>query len=135
VPAPDINTMITPKTRVFQALSALLLVAPLWGAVTGRISGTIKDPSGAAIPGATITLTNTAQGLQTKTTTDASGNYSLPSVPVATYDILFEAQGFRAEKRTGLVIDANAAIEQNMTLELAQRTEEVTVTDTVAEVH
>jgi len=103
--------------------------------VTGRISGVVKDPSGAAIPGATVTITNTEQGIQTKTTTDAGGNYSLPSVPVGTYDILFEAPGFRSEKRTGLVIDANAAIEQNMTLELAQRSEEVTVTDTLSDVH
>ena len=82
-----------------------------------------------------ITITNTAQGLQTKTLTDAKGDYSFPSVNVGTYDILFEAQGFRSEKRTGLVIDANAAVEQSMALELSQRVEEVTVSDTVSEVH
>src|SRR5579885_702714 len=122
--------MVRWKPLNTQLLPVLLLNAVLWGAVTGRISGVVKDPSGAAIPGATVTITNTEQGIQTKTTTDAGGNYSLPSVPVGTYDILFEAPGFRSEKRTGLVIDANAAIEQNMTLELAQRSEEVTVTDT-----
>ena len=54
---------------------------------------------------------------------------------MATYDILFEAKGFRSEKRTGLVIDANAAVEQNIALQLAQRSEEITVTDAVSEVH
>src|SRR5579884_2840313 len=127
--------MVRWKPLNTQLLPVLLLNAVLWGAVTGRISGVVKDPSGAAIPGATATITNTEQGIQTKTTTDAGGNYSLPSVPVGTYDILFEAPGFRSEKRTGLVIDANAAIEQNMTLELAQRSEEVTVTDTLSDVH
>lgn len=106
-----------------------------WGAVTGRISGTVTDPSGAGIPGAMITIINTAQGLETKAGADARGDYSFPSVNVGTYDILFEAQGFRSEKRTGLVIDANAAVEQSMTLELSQRTDEVTVTDTVTDVH
>ena len=113
----------------------LALIGISWGAVTGRISGAVTDPTGAAIPGAVITITNTAQGLETKVTTDARGDYSFPSVEVGTYDILFEAQGFRSEKRTGLVIDANAAIQQNIQLELLQRSEEVTVSDTVSEVH
>ena len=118
-------------------LGALLLsaAAPVWGAVTGRISGTITDPTGAAIPGAAITITNTGQGLATKTLTDQGGNYSLPSVNVGTYDILFEAPGFRSEKRTGLVIDANAAVEQSITLQLTGRIEEVTVQDQVSDVH
>jgi hypothetical protein len=123
------------KAVSLQVLTVFILSGICWGAVTGRIAGTVKDPSGAAIPGAAVTVTNTAQGLETKTMTDARGDFSLPSLPVGTYDILFEANGFRSEKRTGLVIDANAAIEQNMTLELAQRSEEVTVSDAISEVH
>ena len=82
-----------------------------------------------------VTITNTAQGIQSKTVTDAKGDYSLPSVPVGTYDLLFEAPGFRSEKRTGLVVDANAAIEQNVTLQLAHRSEEITVSDYVSDIH
>lgn len=104
-----------------------------WGAVTGRISGTVKDPTGGAIPDAVITVTNTAQGIPTKTVADEKGEYSFPSLAVGTYDILFEARGFRAEKRTGLVLDANAAILQDMTLELAQRSETVTVSETITQ--
>src|SRR5438067_507505 len=106
-----------------------------WAAVSGRIAGTITDASGAAISGALIIVTNTAQGIKTKVASDAKGDYSVPSLAVGTYDILFEAKGFRSEKRTGLVIDANAAIEQNVTLEVAQRSEEITVIETVPEVH
>jgi hypothetical protein len=104
-------------------------------AVTGRIAGNVSDPSGAAIPGTVITVTNVAQGLRTATVTDAKGEYSFPSLPVGTYDILFEARDFRAEKRTGLVVDANAAIQQNMTLQVAERSEAVTVSETSADVH
>jgi hypothetical protein len=104
-------------------------------AVTGKVSGTVKDPSGLAIPGATLTATNTAQGISTKTTTDGKGDYSFPSLAVGTYDILVESPGFRPEKRTGLAIDANAAIEQDITLEISQRTEEVTVSDTNEQIH
>ena len=106
-----------------------------FAAVTGRIAGTITDPSGAAIPGALITVTNTAQGIRTKATAGAKGDYSFPSLPVGTYDVLFETKGFRSEKRTGLIIDANAEIEQNVILQLAQRSEEMTVTDTASAVH
>src|SRR6202171_3789025 len=126
------------KTHAIRRLIPAILLACCaiaWGAVTGRIVGTVKDPTGAVIPGAVITVTNTAQGTQTKITAADKGDYSFPSLPVGTYDILFESKGFRSEKRTGLVIDANAAVEQNMTLELAQRSEEVTVLDTVSDVH
>jgi hypothetical protein len=104
-------------------------------AVTGRISGTVKDQTGSPIPGAALTATNTAQGIQAKTTTDAKGDYSFPSLAVGTYDVLFEAPGFRPEKRTGVAIDANAALNQDVTLELAQHSEEVTVSDTNEQVH
>ncbi|MBZ5603046.1 MAG: carboxypeptidase-like regulatory domain-containing protein [Acidobacteriia bacterium] len=118
-----------------RVLFAATLALSLRAAVTGRIAGTITDPSGAAIPGATITITNTAQGISTKTTADEKGEYAFPSVPVGSYDILFERAGFRSEKRTGLVIDANAAIAQDMTLQLAQRSEEITVRENATEVH
>src|SRR5579863_4073471 len=105
------------------------------GAVTGRISGTVTDQTGSPIPGATLTATNTAQGIQTKTVTDAKGDYAFPSLAVGTYDVLVEFKGFRPEKRTGLAIDANAAIEQNVTLEVSQKSEEVTVSDAASDVH
>ncbi len=117
------------------ALGILCFFSPAWGAVTGSISGTLKDQTGAVIPGATITVTNTAQGIENKTNTEAKGFFSFPSLPVGTYDILFEATGFRSEKRTGLAVDANAAVEQNMTLDVAQRSEEITVQGLASDVH
>src|SRR5262249_39080174 len=102
----------------WQLVAALAFCSTAWGAVTGRIAGTVTDPTGAAIGGAVVLIANTAQGITIKTITDPKGDYSLPSVPVGSYDLLFEAAGFRSEKRTGLVVDANAVIEQNMTLQL-----------------
>src|SRR5258708_30871333 len=110
------NALITISLITFQQAT--------WAAVSGRIAGTITDPSGAAIPGALITVTNAAQGIKTKAAADTKGYYSFPSLPVGTYDILFEAKAFRSEKRTGLVIDANATVGQNVALQLAQRSEE-----------
>src|SRR5216684_5390222 len=116
-------------------ISLITLQQATWAAVSGRIAGTITDPSGAAIPGALITITNTAQGIKAKAAAGTRGDYSFPSLPVGSYDILFEAKGFRSEKRTGLVIDANAAVEQSVALQVAQRSDEITVTDAASEVH
>src|SRR5258708_14757553 len=120
------NALITISLISFQPAT--------WAAVSGRIAGTITDPSGAGVPGALITVTNTAQGIKAKAATGTRGDYSFPSLPVGSYDILFEAKGFRSEKRTGLVIDANAAVNQSVSLQLAQRSEEITVTETASEV-
>jgi hypothetical protein len=105
------------------------------GAVTGSISGTIKDPNGDAIAGAMVTVTNTAQGIATKTTTDAKGAYTFPSLAVGSYDLLAGIAGFRPEKRTGLTIDANSALQIDLTLQLAAQREEVTVSGTGEDVH
>ena len=75
-----------------------------WAAVTGRMAGTITDPSGGALPGALISIVNSSQGIKTKATAGTKGDYSFPSLPVGTYDVLFEAKGFRSEKLTGLVM-------------------------------
>ncbi|HEY3827350.1 MAG TPA: TonB-dependent receptor [Bryobacteraceae bacterium] len=118
------------------SLFSLLMVIPsiVLAATTGTISGTITDSSGAGIPSVSITITNTAQGLKTKVTADEHGDYLFPSVPVGTYDILFEAKGFRAEKRTDLAVDTNAAVKQSLTLQVAEQTQELTVSDTASDV-
>lgn len=124
----------TRKLRWFFA--ALFVWLPLaHGAVTGRIAGTVKDSSGGAIPGAMLTATNTAQNIEIKTTTDAKGDYAFPSLAVGNYEVQCESPGFRTEKRIGLVIDANSAIQLDLTLELSQRTEEVTVSAASEQVH
>src|ERR1700723_4503746 len=122
-------------SRLAQAAVIFLIAgAMVWGAVTGKVAGTVTDPSGASIPMVSIKMTNTAQGLEMKVTADEHGDFTFPSVPVGTYDILFEAKGFRSEKRTGLVVDTNAVITQNMTLQLAEHTEQVTVSGTASDV-
>jgi carboxypeptidase family protein len=96
-------------------------------ATTGSISGTLTDPSGAVIPGATVIVTNTAQGVMNKTTTDDKGVYTFPSLPVGTYDVKVEQPGFKPKSRNGLVIDIDSALQVDLTVEMAERIEEVTV--------
>ena len=120
------------RNAVALPLALVAFAGTVLGAVTGRIAGTVTDPSMAGIPSVSVKITNTAQGLETKVTADEHGDFIFPSVPVGTYDILFEAKGFRSEKRTGLAVDTNADIQQNMTLQLSQQSQEVTVSETAA---
>jgi hypothetical protein len=60
----------------------------------GSLVGTIRDSSGAAVPGAAVTITNTATGITTKETTNGSGDYEVPSLRVGTYTISVSAAGF-----------------------------------------
>jgi hypothetical protein len=96
-------------------------------AVTGSISGTLHDATGGVIPGAALTVTNTAQGIQNKTHSDAKGFYSFPSLPVGRYDLLMEASGFRAQKQTGLTVDTDSALTIDATLDVAQQVDAITV--------
>src|SRR5205085_42138 len=127
------------RPHLFLLVVALVFCCALTGsgAVGGSISGTLKDASGAVIPGATLTLTNTALGSQFKTTTDARGLYSLPGLPVGRYDLTIEAAGFQTQKKTGLVIDTDSALEINSTLEVATVSSEVSVSaeEEFAQVH
>jgi carboxypeptidase family protein len=106
----------------------------LLAAVGGSISGTIKDSTAAVIPGAMVTVTNVALRTEFKTTTDAKGYFSFPNLAVGRYDLVIELPGFKSQKKTGLVIDVNTALEVSAALELADVTQEVSVsTDLAAE--
>jgi hypothetical protein len=129
----NMHLKITIRT-VFRCCVMFALFAAAAGAanaaVGGSISGTLKDPSGAVIPNATVIVTNTAQGTQTKTTSDSKGFYSFPSLPVGTYNLGVEASGFSEQKKAGLVIDQDSALQVDMTLQMAENQEEITVSDT-----
>ncbi len=110
-------------------LSFFVSAALSWGAVDGSITGTVTDPAGEVIVGATVVATNSAQGIETKTVTDEHGQYAFPSLAVGTYSLEFQAPGFRNIKRGGIVINADSALKEDAKLELAQQNQEVTVTD------
>src|SRR5262245_58864556 len=63
--------------------------------ITGRIDGRIADSSGAVLPGVTVTLVNTATGLTVTQVTDENGVYTATNLPVGTYNVSAELQGFR----------------------------------------
>jgi hypothetical protein len=106
-----------------------------WCAVTGGISGVVSDPTGAVIAGVAVTSTNTAQGSQTKTTTDDKGFYNFPRLPVGSYDIQVELQGFAPQKKSAISVDADASVRMDFTLQVSEQSEQVTVSESANEVH
>jgi Carboxypeptidase regulatory-like domain len=82
----DVKLAGDARSRYFASIMLLLCSGTsLWGAATGRLSGTIEDQSGAVLPGATIILVNTAVGSEFKAVSDGQGFYSFPALPVGRY--------------------------------------------------
>jgi hypothetical protein len=90
--------------------------SPVW-AQTGTVSGTIIDASGGAVPAAKVTLTDLGTGATRTATTDNSGTYSIPQVPVGHYDGRIEANGFTTLRFTNVELTVAQALTLNGTLQ------------------
>src|SRR5208283_5508724 len=106
-----------------------LLPWTAWAGVGGSISGTITDASGAAIAKAPVTLVNTGTGVRQSATTDGHGAYSFPVLPVGNYAIEVNQPGFKPYRHTGIVLDTNSALVVNIALQVGERTDAVTVSE------
>ena len=116
-------------SKLTALLFTLLLTASAAFAQTGtsRITGAVRDPSGAAVPGASVTATNDATGVtQTQVTTD-SGVYAFPSVPVGKYTITIEKQGFKKFQKNNNELGVGTPLAVDAVLEVGQVSEVVTV--------
>jgi hypothetical protein len=94
---------------------------------TSRISGTVTDPSGAVIPGATVTAINEATGVTNTQVTTESGFYAFTSLPVGTYTIKVELQGFKTSQLKGNVLEIGSPIAVNVVMQVGGVTEIVNV--------
>ena len=122
-------------STVFSILMACFVCTVAWGATTGSISGTISDASGAVIPGVAVVAVNTTQGLQIKTATDSRGFYNFPRLAVGTYELRVSSQGFTPQKKSDLAVDADSAVRVDFTLQVSEKAEQITVSETSTEVH
>jgi len=94
---------------VFVAVIGCWLCGAAIGQVTtGTISGTVKDPTGAVIPGAKVTITDTDKNVSVRTAnSNGSGDFSFASLPVGRYSVSVEASGFQKYVQTGLILNVN----------------------------
>ena len=116
------------------ALLVLLGVGLLSGvhaqtSTVGSISGTVRDPQGAAIPGAEIVITEETTGQTRTVRTDEDGDYSAQSLPVGRYSVTVAPQGFKKTVATGVEVHVSDRVVVDLNLEVGQVTETVTVND------
>ncbi len=126
--------------RSFPQLSLLLLCLPFCllgrasAGVGGSISGTVKDPSGAAVAQATISLVNNSTGVQQSASSDGRGTYTFPVLAIGEYVLEVNHAGFQPYRRTGIALDANSALLVDVVLQVGQRKDAITVSDNAAHV-
>ena len=111
-------------------LLALLVALPVAAQQRGTVTGKVLDPAGLALPGATVTLTDSNRGFTRTVVTAETGAYSVPNLDPGTYEVLAEMSGFSSVRRTGVTITAGAELNVDMTLQIAGLTEAVDVTAT-----
>jgi hypothetical protein len=87
----------------------------------------VTDSQAALVPGARVTLINTATGLTRNTTTDSSGGYVFALLPVGSYNLTVEHTGFRKTERRGILVQANENIRADVALDIGNVQETVTV--------
>jgi hypothetical protein len=120
------------RTKRFAASLALCLFAVVAPALaqqtTGIIIGRILDDQGAAIPGATVSVTNPSTGFNRTAVSDAEGVYRLSALPVGNYDLNVELPGFTSVDQKGVIVNVGQTITLDFALKVASVSETITVT-------
>lgn len=123
------NKMIrTALVLALTACASLVLIAPARAqSVYGSIFGTVTDKSGAAIPGATITVKDVSKGTVVTVTSNATGDYSVPHLIPDVYNLTVTAKGFKTFQTTGISVEADTAprIDPTMDVGSAETTVQV----------
>ena len=111
-----------------------ILLAPFLAGVsafaqlpTGTFLGTVKDSSGALIPGANVTAREQETRASRSIATDSSGEYRLAGLPPGHYDLTVDAAGFKTATETGVVLDVSSQVSLNFDLQVGTTTQKVVV--------
>src|SRR5579864_7034643 len=106
-----------------------LICQPLFAQIDmGGLTGTVKDPTGAVVPGAELTLTNEATGVAQRVRSSSSGTYAFEAVPVGSYTLKVEASGFKAYVAAGLQVHIQTVVTADVSLTVGATGEVITVT-------
>lgn len=114
--------------RWLLGLGALVLAASIsMFAQEATIVGTVTDPSGAAVPNVSVTVTNTDTGVSTHFTTNDTGGYVAPDLVIGHYDVRAQAANFKVGEQKAIKLDVNARTRVDFKLEVGSTQEQVTV--------
>lgn len=112
------------------ALMSVVLAGPAYAqstATNGSIEGTVIDASGGVLPGVTVTITNTDTGAERTVVTNEKGLYRAPLLPLGSYRVLAELQGFKKFEQTGIKLSVGQSAVINVTLGVGTLNETITV--------
>src|SRR6188472_167766 len=123
------------RRRLFEVLTSLSLCGMLLAQVekSTSIRGLVTDASGAAVPGATVVIRSTATNESRTITTNDSGFYAFPSIIPGTYDVTITHAGFKKAEVTGRVAQVSESAQVDVSLEVGQTSDSVTVSAAGAE--
>ena len=109
-------------------LLAVVAASALYPQVdTATILGTVQDSSGAIVPGASVTATAVGTNIKTSTRTDNSGNYVITPLKIGDYSVSVEAQGFKLETRSGVILQVQDRLRVDFNLQVGAMTEAVNI--------
>jgi hypothetical protein len=94
----------------------------------GTVTGVITDPSGAVIPGVQISIRNTATSAAYRSSSNETGQYTVPNLPVGDYQMVFEATGFKKLIRSGVTVGVGAVLRVDVPLQLGPTADSIEVT-------
>ena len=107
----------------------LLLTVDLYGQVDrGALTGTVRDPSGLGVPGASVAASQNGTGLSRVAVTSSSGTYDIPMLPVGTYTVTFALKGFQTASFENLAVGVEHTTTLNAVLQVSGTTERIEVT-------
>jgi uncharacterized membrane protein len=115
-------------TIAFLCCCLSLTLANAQSASSAQISGTVVDPQGAVVPGAKVTATNSATGIQRSVNTTSTGNYTLPNLPPGIYSVKVEAKGFASGGTENVQLKLGDQRDLGFKLAVAGSTQTVEVT-------
>jgi hypothetical protein len=121
------------QVLVFSFVAMLMLVSPTaWGQLyAGSLEGFVKDPTGALVVGASVTLTDVGKGFTHQAKTDASGHYSFQQLPPTVYRLTVEQTGFETEMVPEITVNVNENAAHDVTLKVGTGSETVEVTGSI----
>src|SRR5262245_28939125 len=132
-----VNWKKTDFTKLATTLIGIVLVIVLAGGLvfaqnfSAAISGFVRDSTGAVIPGTTVTAKHTETGLTRTVQSNEEGGYTMPQLPVGSYEVTAEKPGFRQQVRSGITLVVAQEAVVNLTLDVGDLAEKITVTEDI----
>src|SRR5438067_578949 len=115
------------KSMLAAALFLSFGATMIWAQATAQISGSVKDQSGAVLPGVEVSATQTATGAKRSAVTDETGSYILQNLPIGPYMVEAALPGFKTYLQTGIVLQVGTTPTVNAVLVIGQVSEQVEV--------